>query len=245
MTLLDDVMAQMQSGIVERVTIGTHWTGVVVRVEGETRCGLSSTVTDEHHEHGVPDVPLAGALQTLDAHELAACCKSDNPTMASVGVAAINALLPRAPETWVDRNAEEVILEHGRGKKVALVGHFPFVPRCREEIADFHVIEREPREGDLPAEAAERILPEADVVALTGMTLVNHTLPGLLALCRPETMVLVLGPSTPLAPVLYDYGINMLSGSIVTDLDAVMTTLGQGGNFKQVHRAGVRLVTIE
>ena len=107
------------------------------------------------------------------------------------------------------------------------------------------MIEREPREGDLPAEAAVEILPESDVVAITGMTLVNHTLPGLLELCRPEALVLVLGPSTPLTPVMYEYGVTMLSGSIVTNLDAVLNTLCQGGNFKQVHRAGVRLVTIE
>ncbi|MBN1265163.1 MAG: DUF364 domain-containing protein [Anaerolineales bacterium] len=245
MALLENVMSQMQEGKILSVTIGTHWTGVVVQVEGERRCGLSSTISADHHEHGVPDVPQAGTLHTLPARELAAFSQSENPTMSSVGVAAINALLPRAPETWVDRNAEEVILEHGRGKKVALIGHFPFVPLCREEIADFHVIEREPREGDLPAEAAERILPESDVVAITGMTLVNHTLENLLKLCRPETLVLVLGPSTPLSPVLYDYGVNMLSGSIVTNLEGVLNTLSQGGNFRQVHHAGVRLVTIE
>ena len=245
MALLDDIITQMQDGTIESVTIGTHWTGVVARVEGELRCGLSSTVSEEHHVHGVADVPEAGRLHNLAPRELAAYSTSGNPTMSSVGVAAINALLPRNPESWVDRNAEEVILEHGRGKKVALIGHFPFVPRCREEIADFNVIEREPREGDLPAEAAERVLPESDVVAITGMTLVNHTLENLLKLCRPETLVLVLGPSTPLSPVMYDYGVNMLSGSIVTDLDAVLNTLSQGGNFMQVHRAGVRLVTIE
>jgi len=245
MTLLENIITRLEDGSIENVLIGTHWTGVVVQVNGERRCGLSSTITAEHHVHGEPDVPLAGTLHTLSARELAAFSMSRNPTMSSVGVAAINALLPRMPQAWVDRNAEEVILEHGRGKKVALIGHFPFVPRCRTEIADFHVIEREPRPGDLPAEAAETILPQSDVVAITGMTLVNHTLESLLALCRPEALVLVLGPSTPLSPVLYDYGVNMLSGSIVVDLDAVLHSLGEGGNFMQLHRAGVRLVTME
>ena len=52
-----------------------------------------------------------------------------------------------------------------------------------------------------------------------------------------------MGPSTLLRPVLFDYGIDLLCGSIVSDIEPVVRTVQQGGNFRQVHRAGVRLVT--
>jgi uncharacterized protein (DUF4213/DUF364 family) len=55
---------------------------------------------------------------------------------------------------------------------------------------------------------------------------------------------MVLGPSSPLSPVLYDFGISLVSGSIVENTDAVLKTASQGGNFRQIHKAGVRLVNI-
>ncbi|MCK5316153.1 MAG: hypothetical protein KAJ53_13555, partial [Anaerolineales bacterium] len=88
------------------------------------------------------------------------------------------------------------------------------------------------------------ILPQAEVIAITSMALINRTLDGLLDLCPPSSIVLMLGPSTPLSQVLFDYSIHLLSGSIVTDIDAVLRAVSQGANFRQVHRAGVQLVTI-
>jgi uncharacterized protein (DUF4213/DUF364 family) len=141
-------------------------------------------------------------------------------------------------------NAEEVIARRGAGKRVALVGHFPFVPRLRARVGELSVLEQCPRPGDLPASAAPAILAEADVVALTSMTVHNHTLPDLLRLCSPDALVILLGPSTPLSPLLFTHGIDILCGSIVTDVSAVWHTVAQGGNFRQIHRAGVRTVTM-
>jgi uncharacterized protein (DUF4213/DUF364 family) len=76
------------------------------------------------------------------------------------------------------------------------------------------------------------------------MTLENHTLEGLLSLCPQEAFVLVLGPSTPLSPLLFDYGVDVVSGAVVTAIDPVLRHVSQGANFRQVHRAGVRLVNI-
>jgi uncharacterized protein (DUF4213/DUF364 family) len=52
----------------------------------------------------------------------------------------------------------------------------------------------------------------------------------------------MLGPSTPLSPVLFDYGFDALSGSIVIDRDKVINCISQGANFRQVK--GVRKVTL-
>ena len=65
-----------------------------------------------------------------------------------------------------------------------------------------------------------------------------------MALRRPEALVLVLGPSTPLSPALFDYGVHLLSGAVVQDVEAVLRAVSQGANFRQVRRLGVRLVTM-
>jgi uncharacterized protein (DUF4213/DUF364 family) len=184
-------------------------------------------------------------LLNYSVRELAELARSDSSTEAAVGIPTINALLPPYPEVWLDLNAEEVIVQHGAGKCVALVGHFPFIPRLRTQVGQLWVLEQEPRGQDLPAEFAAHILPQADIVALTGTTLINHTFEALMALCRPEALVLVLGPSTPLSPLLFEYGVHLLSGAVVEDVPAVLRAVSQGADFRQVHRQGVRLVTMQ
>jgi uncharacterized protein (DUF4213/DUF364 family) len=164
---------------------------------------------------------------------------------AAIGIAAINALLPRLEELWADLNAEELMVQYGTGKRVALVGHFPFIPRLRALVGTLWVLEQEPRGEDLPAEFAAHVLPQADVIALTGTTLINHTFEALMALRRPEALVLVLGPSTPLSPLLFEYGVHLLSGTVVEDVAAVLRAVSQGANFRQLHQQGVRLVTMQ
>jgi hypothetical protein len=243
MNLIDDLLAVIPDSRTESVTIGLHWTAVVVDAAGERRCGLASTLTGVR-PHGEVDVPLAGRLDQMSGRELAALALTDNLTLRSIGVAAINALLLPLPERWVERNAEEVIAEAGAGKTVALVGHFPFISGLRSRVGQLYVLEQNPGPGEHPATAAAELVPQADVVAITSMTLLNGTLDGLLGLCRPEARVLLLGPSTPLHPLLFDYGIEMLSGSVVTAIDPVLHVIREGGVFRQVHPAGVRLVTM-
>jgi uncharacterized protein (DUF4213/DUF364 family) len=243
MSLLDELLSTLPNGEPLHVCIGLHWTAVVVDVQGERRCGLASSFGG-NHVHGVPDVPQAGHLETMSGLELAALAREQQPALASVGVAAVNALLPQEPDAWEDINAEEVIAKYGAGKSVALVGHFPFTQRLHARVGELNVLELRPQPGDLHADQALDVIPAADVVAITGTTLINQTFDDLLALCSPQTFVIVLGPSTFLSPVFFNYGVNLLCGSVVTDIEPVLKTIRQGGNFRQVHKAGVRLVSI-
>ena len=216
----EDLIAGLPDGEVQDVRIGLHWTAVVAWVDGELRCGLASTQKPGGHSHDEPNVPQAGDLQGCSGRELGELFYSDQPVLTSVGMAALNALL-------------------------ALIGHFPFVPRLREKVGELTVLELEPREGDMPAEAAAQVLPKADIVAITSMTLVNHTLPDLLKSCSDQAFVMLLGPTTPLSPRFFEHGIDWLSGSVVTEIEPVLRVVSQGGNFRQVHRAGVRLVNLK
>jgi uncharacterized protein (DUF4213/DUF364 family) len=127
---------------------------------------------------------------------------------------------------------------------VALIGSFPFIPRIKDRVGKLTILEKNPHAGELPAEMASEVLPEADVVAITSMTLVNHTFEDLFKLCAANAVKLLLGPSTPMHPLAFDYGLSLLSGSVITDTEAVIRGLEQGANFRQLHRAGVRLVTM-
>jgi len=244
MNLLRDVIDTLPDGQVLDVRIGMHWTSVVVDVNGEKRCGLASTLTPKHPHTGNPDVPEAGQLERMSGFELARLALDDRFPQTSIGVAAINALVPKRMEQYRELNAEEVISKYGAGKDVVLIGHFPFIQRVRERVGSLTVVEQTPVTGEVHTSQSAEALSKAGVVAITAMTLVNHTFDEIIHHCSPDAFVLLLGPSTPLSPVLYDYGINMLSGSVVTNVEAVLRTVSQGGTFRQVHRAGVSLVTM-
>jgi hypothetical protein len=230
------------SGPVVDVRIGTHWTAVVVDTPAGPRAGLAATQLTQDLEHGRAAVRDAGRLIGRDARALAELARSDSLTERSVGFATINALLAVDEAACVDCNAEELILERGRGRTVAVVGHFPFVPKVREAARTCWVLELSPGPDDLPAERVPEIIPQAEVVAITGMTLINGTFETLAALTRPGAYVVVLGPSTPLSPLLFDYGVDAISGAIVTDIPAALTAITQGANFRQT--PGRRLLTM-
>ncbi len=233
--ILDDLRTQADAPV-RAILVGVHWTVVCSR-----GCGMAATQVGEH-AHGHSLVRDAGRLQEKSALELAEYALSNNVLEASIGVAAINSLLKIDASQGVEVNAVEVLIEQGRGKKVALVGHFPFIPKLRQAVGCLWVIEQHPAEGDAPAEAAVDLVPQADVVAITSSALVNHTMDALLALCRPNALVMTLGPSTPLSPVLFAHGVDFLSGSKIVDESAVLRTVGQAASFQQVD--GVRLLTL-
>jgi uncharacterized protein (DUF4213/DUF364 family) len=235
-TVLNDLLSSLtQDAPVRDLLVAAHWTVVCSH-----HAGMASTLMPVG-PHGHSRVRDAGRLQLRGARELAELARSSELTEASIGVAAMNSLLEMDPSTAQDINASDVLLNRGRDKNVALIGHFRFIPELRDAARRLWVFELQPEEDEYPAESAGALLPEADVVAITSMTLANHTLDALLALCSPKATVMLLGPSTPLSPILFDHGVNILAGARVIDEAAVLRTVSQGASFPQVE--GVQLLT--
>jgi len=142
------------------------------------RCGIvtiTTPSTGSGHRHGQNPVRGAGHLHEHSTRELVELARSDSLLEASIGLAAINALLDVDEDACVEMNADE----------------------------------------------------------------------GLIRLCRPGVFVLVLGPTTPLSPVLFDYGANVISGTLVTDPETVLRYISQGASFRQVKRGkSVKLLTL-
>jgi uncharacterized protein (DUF4213/DUF364 family) len=236
MKIIDALLESLpEDAPLRSVLVGAHWTVVCSRY-----CGMAATLNGTH-PHGHKQVREAGNLHTKSAHELAEYAHSTDLMETSIGVAAINSLLEVDESLAVEINASEVLASRGRGKNVALIGHFPFIPQLRETAGQLWVIEQNPSANEYPAEAAANLLPQADLVAITSSTLINHTLDHLLTLCAPNATVMLLGPSTPLSSILFDYGVDILSGTYVVDEGAVLRTVGQGAVFRQVE--GTKLLT--
>jgi uncharacterized protein (DUF4213/DUF364 family) len=236
MTILSDLIASLPEDIpVRSMLVGEHWTVVCSR-----HCGISTALRSNHVQRHMPilDVSL---LHRKSARELAELAYSTDLWEASLGVAAINSMLDVDESRTVEMNAAEVLASQGQGKKLAMVGRFPFISQLRQSVRQLWVIEQHPAREEYPAEAAIDLLPQADVIAITGSTLVNHTLDQLLAFCSPHATVIVLGPSTPLSPLLFDHGVHILCGTRVMDELSVLQTVGQGASIRQLE--GVKRLT--
>ena len=80
---------------------------------------------------------------------------------------------------------------------------------------------------EYPASACEDIIPRCDVNVITATALINHTLERLLELGSGGFSI-VLGPSTPFSPVLFDFGADVLAGVKVTDRELLVRSVTQG-----------------
>lgn len=124
-------------------------------------------------------------------------------------------------------------------KKVAVIGHFLYIEKQLGDQCDLCVLEREPEGSDLLDSACEYILPEQDVVFITGMTLTNKTLPRLLTLTAAVKTILV-GPSSPITPKLFSYGVDSIAGFYVMDVDLTRTLVSQAAH-TEIFRGGRKI----
>jgi uncharacterized protein (DUF4213/DUF364 family) len=238
MKILDDLMATLDTdATVQDIRMGLFHTAVLTR-----NCGLAATLPRDALKQEPPSVREPGRLLKKSALELVRMAYSDSILEAAIGMAAINSLLEVNEERCQELNASQLIAEKGQDKKVAIIGHFPFVPRLREMVKQLWVIEKNPQKGDFPEAEAENLIPRADVIGITGTAFTNHTIEKLLKLCRPEAYVVIVGDSAPLSPVLFDHGINAISGTRVTEPQLALDCVSQGATYRQIK--GIRQLTM-
>lgn len=196
---------------------------------------------DRDEGHPIPD---AGALLERSPLELAACLRSRSAPEAAVGLATVNALLPRPTGNLDEVNAADLLCDRAAGRLLAVVGHFPFVDRLRSACREVWVFERGGRQrpGDLDELHMAELIPHAEVVAITATTLLNGTLDRIVGLIVPGTYVVMLGPSTPYANCLFESGFDVLCGTVVDDDEAVVRAVSQGAVTGQI--PGVRRVCL-
>ena len=137
--LLDSIRVDAS---VRNVIVSTHSTLVCSR-----RCGMSST-TLSVKSHAEEVIHEAGLLHLKSARELAEYALSTNPLEASIGVAAINSIIDLDESQMQKFDAADVLIKLSWGRKIAVVGRFPFIPRLKKIAQVLWVLEQNPAEGE-------------------------------------------------------------------------------------------------
>jgi uncharacterized protein len=241
MEILNNILQNIKEDVpVEEVRRGLSWTAVVSR-----RCGLASTMASgfgcNHDKTG----GMEGSLADMTALELARYGLGGGMAKVSLGLAAINSLIDIKPDNYASIDGLRLVEDVCKEKNISVIGHFPYLDKLSETAKNLWIIEKQPRPGDFPEEKGSDLIPQSDIVVISSTTLINDTLPGILKLCRKGSVKMLLGPTTPLSEVLFDYGIDILAGSVVTEKETVLRSVSEGVSFMQLKkRGGIRFVNI-
>jgi hypothetical protein len=223
---LIEKQSRLKSMNVSRVCISLCYTAVMLDTG---HVGLCHTPTEDiAHTHWGHRLDFHGSK----ALETARLANSFDMIGRTVGVATLNALSQYVMDSEGYKRQLGVDLSDAiKAKKediAAVVGYIrPLVGKLRARVREVYVFERNPQlRGDaLPETFVDLVLPKADVVFISGSSLVNGSLDKLLELSGKAKFVGVGGPTASMLPdPLLERGVNIVAGVRATGqevMDAV------------------------
>jgi uncharacterized protein (DUF4213/DUF364 family) len=191
-------------------------------------------------------MPDSGGLRGKSLKAALDDTSSGNVLKRTLGVAALNAASALCWERMAEKGYDLVLgkdayddLDLNHYRRTVVVGALvPIIKRLMAAQADFHILEMDPstlRPRELPyfveAERAEECVPHADLLVITGTTLLNGTLGSLLEMAKPEAEVIISGPTASMLPdALFARGTTLMGGVIATASDDLLDVISQGGS---------------
>lgn len=135
----------------------------------------------------------------------------------AIGNAVLNAASVRQELPDCQTKEQPFGLELAGGETVGMIGMIgPAVMMLKPYNCKLYIFDKgkEGQEGIFPAERQEELLPQCDIVFLSGTTTINNTIDPLLNWCAPGCRVVMIGSSTPMYPEAFkDTQVDILAGS--------------------------------
>lgn len=247
---------------VERAVIGIFFTGVLLNTG---HAGICATPIKEIPEavccpSSARSMPNAGHLTERSVLKYLDDALSRIPMKKAMGIAVLSALssycwgkgLINGYNMKVGVDAIECLDLKDDTYPVLIGAIVPLLRILKSRQKPFSVIELDPRTLKpeempyyVPPEKTEEIVPKADVLIITGTTLINGTLESLLKLARPDAQVVVLGPTASILPhAFFRRGVNVLGGDTITNPGKMLDTLAEGGSGYSLYGKSAERVVI-
>jgi len=247
---------------IERAVLGLFFSGVKL---SDGHGGLCFTPIKEIPEavccpSSAKAMPLSGRLSGRSAREYLDDLSSGNVLKRALGIATLNAL---SAACWDAMDHREYELELGTDafdevrlgrlpEYTVVVGALvPIIKKLIAAEASFHILEMDPstlKPKELVyyvhADRAAEFVPQADRLVITGTTVLNGTLQGLLHMARPEAEIVVTGPTASMLPdAFFAHGTTLMGGILVTKPDELLDVISEGGSgYHFFGRSAERLV---
>ena len=247
--LRETLGSEIKDITVERVVFGLFFTGVKL---SNGKGGLSYTPIKALSDavccpSSAYAMPTSGKLVGKNVDYFLKDMFSDSPLRKTLGIAVINALattcwsMSRQDKSYVIEKSLDPIdkIEIEENTHTVIVGALvPYIKMLIKNNRNLSILELDPttlkgKELDyyVPPERAHEVIPKADYVIITGTTLINDTLEGLLELVKPNAKVIVVGPTVSMMPeAFYRRNVTYVGGIKVTDPDKLLDIIGEAGS---------------
>ena len=255
--------SQIEGLTVDRTVIGLFFTGVKLNSGTDGLCFTPIKTIPEAVccPSSARVMPASGKLKGRNVTQFIDEMFGNNPIKRALGIAVLNALSAlcwkkKKPQSYKIRidaiGLEEMSIPPGY--YVVLVGALiPSLRALKQRGVPFTVLEldsstlkKDELEFFAPFGEAQRIVPRADLLIITGTTLINDTLEDLLRMRRREARAVVVGPTVSMLPdAFFRRGVNAMGGNLVTDADSVLDVLAEGGSGYHFFGKGADRIVIE
>jgi uncharacterized protein (DUF4213/DUF364 family) len=238
----------LQQLTLERVVLGLFFTGVKL---SNNSGGISFTPVKMIPEavccpSSARAMPDSGRLRGKDVTEVLEDLSSQNPLKKTIAIATLNALSETCRIRGFYKNYDFVVdadpldfFSIPKDSYTIIVGALlPYIKMLKKNNYPYGILELDPRTLKpeemphyIPPEEASSELPKADYLLITGTTLINDSLDGILEKRKESATTVVVGPTASLYPeAFFKRGIEYLGGITVTNADGMLDIISEAGS---------------
>ncbi len=199
----------------DQVLVGFNWT----LVKAGPLCGIARSPA--RGTEGARSIRPEEGFLGKDLRELAGYLESLDPLSRSLGLAAVNCYWNRRdpmPQTApLRRSGGGLQGIEAPGYDALIIGGFR---DAQKRLTKARIVEREPAPGDLSVDQAPEAYKTAHTLAITAQTLMNGSLTPILEASAMVPNRILVGPSAPGCPALFDHGIDEIAAEAIVGPDA-------------------------
>jgi uncharacterized protein (DUF4213/DUF364 family) len=146
----------------------------------------------------------------------------------AVGMACLKCVIPPVMECY-ENSAMDHFAKQTKTHASCFIGHFEEAAAWRDEGRPVSIIELNPRPSDIHWDDSCEVLSKAELVFMTGLTLVNGTFGEVVRRTPGARCRVIMGPTVPLTPALFRLGLHWAGTSHVMDVHKTLHYFGMGG----------------
>ena len=216
--------------------IGAVYSGVIL---SNGYAGIAWIVREKLHIHPLDE---AGFLTKINVKkELKNFIFSENPFKRSFGFSILNALITSTLKEDVRTGDALDAISIRDGDTITLIGAIgPFINELSRRNVNINLFEK----GEVKEEFRkflrlnddlDKVLLETDILILTGVTVENFSIDGIVSLPTKAREKIISGPTTPMVKgVFKKRGFNLVAGVRIVNPKMMIKTIGEGGGTKVI-----------
>lgn len=227
---------------IEKAVFGAHLSAVKLT---DGSYGVAGTLSDNQYHCRKQDRDFGDFTPTkITGQSVASLFETDKSSglIDTLRIAVLNAIssaiIAKGNYKIIENTDPFDLLDLSQKKTITIVGAFQsYIQRISESNHQLIVLElnkdalsSEYQKYYVPAGDYTKVVPGSDVVIITGLTLVNGTIDGLLSAVSPDTKVIVTGPSGSIVPdILFRNKVNIIGATRISNPDLLFPVVCESG----------------